>query len=57
MTNAEIQSLIEEATFDYTMGETDAALAKLTLDQVNAALRKYLKPGDFAAAYAGDFKP
>lgn len=28
--NAEqIQSLIEEATFDYTMGEPDAALAKL----------------------------
>jgi cytochrome c-type biogenesis protein CcmH/NrfG len=26
---AEIQSLIEEATFDYTMGENDAALAKL----------------------------
>jgi cytochrome c-type biogenesis protein CcmH/NrfG len=26
---ADIQSLIEEATFDYTMGETDAALAKL----------------------------
>jgi cytochrome c-type biogenesis protein CcmH/NrfG len=26
---AEIQSLIEEATFDYTMGDNDAALAKL----------------------------
>jgi cytochrome c-type biogenesis protein CcmH/NrfG len=26
---AEIQSLIEEATFDYTMGENDTALAKL----------------------------
>jgi predicted Zn-dependent protease len=26
---ADIQSLIEEATFDYTMGEADAALAKL----------------------------
>ena len=37
--------------------EVDAAIAKLTLAQVNAALRKYLKPGDFAAAYAGDFKP
>ncbi len=35
----------------------DAAIRKLTLEQVNAALRKYLKPGDFAAAYAGDFKP
>ncbi len=29
MTPAEIQSLIEEATFDYTMGDNSAALAKL----------------------------
>ncbi len=29
MTDAELQTLIEDATFDYTMGETDAALAKL----------------------------
>jgi predicted Zn-dependent protease len=29
MTPDELQSLIEEATFDYTMGDTDAALAKL----------------------------
>ncbi len=29
MTPAEIQTLIEEATFDYTMGDNDAALAKL----------------------------
>lgn len=29
MTSDELQTLIEEATFDYTMGETDAALAKL----------------------------
>ena len=37
--------------------EVDSLIGKLTLDQVNAALRKYVKPGDFAAAYAGDFKP
>ena len=30
MSPAEIQSLIEEATFDYTMGDHDAALAKLS---------------------------
>lgn len=30
MTDAELQTLIEDATFDYTMGETDAAIAKLT---------------------------
>ncbi len=29
MSPAEIQSLIEEATFDYTMGDHDTALAKL----------------------------
>ena len=29
MSPAEIQSLIEEATFDYTMGENDTAIAKL----------------------------
>ncbi|HYD00327.1 MAG TPA: tetratricopeptide repeat protein [Phycisphaerales bacterium] len=29
MTSAELQHLIEDATFDYTMGDTDAALAKL----------------------------
>lgn len=29
MTAAEIQSAIEDATFDYTMGDNDAALAKL----------------------------
>ncbi len=29
MTPAQIQTLIEDATFDYTMGANDAALAKL----------------------------
>jgi cytochrome c-type biogenesis protein CcmH/NrfG len=29
MTPAEIQSLIEDATFDYTMGDNEGALAKL----------------------------
>ena len=35
----------------------DAALGKLTLAEVNAALRKYIKPDTFVAAFAGDFKP
>jgi zinc protease len=34
----------------------DEALAKLTLAQVNAALRKYLKPDELAIVMAGDFK-
>ena len=35
----------------------DAALDKLGLAEVNAALRKYVRPDDFVAAFAGDFKP
>jgi zinc protease len=35
----------------------DAALETLTLHQVNAALRKYLRPEDFVMVFAGDFKP
>ncbi len=35
----------------------DDALSKLTLEQVNAALRTYIKPEGFVAAVAGDFKP
>ena len=37
--------------------QVDAAIAKLTLEQVNAALRKYLTPDRFVSAFAGDFKP
>ena len=35
----------------------DDALGKLTLEQVNAALRTYIKPETFVSAVAGDFKP
>ena len=42
-------------TFAYS-GQIDAALSALTLDKVNAALRKYVKPDDFVLAFAGDFK-
>ena len=35
----------------------DAALDKLGLAEVNAALRKYVRPDDFVAAFAGDFTP
>lgn len=45
MSPAEIQSLIEEATFDYTMGDHAAALAKLA--RVAAAA-----PGAFEAWHA-----
>ncbi len=36
MTADELQHLIEEATFDYTMGDNDAALAKLARATVAA---------------------
>ena len=45
MTDDEIQHLIEEATFDYTMGDNNAALAKL--DRATAAA-----PGAFEAWHA-----
>ena len=56
MTDDELQHLIEDATFDYTMGENDAALAKLArataagpdsfpawhaLAEVNFSLRRF----------------
>ena len=38
-----------------TSAAVDAAIEKLTTQDVNAALRKYVKPGEFATAFAGDF--
>ncbi len=45
MTPEDLQTLIDDATFDYTMGETDAALAKLA--QATTAM-----PDSFAAWHA-----
>lgn len=42
-------------TFERT-AQVDAQLQALTLEQVNAALRKYLLPDKFIHGYAGDFK-
>jgi len=36
--------------------KVDAALVGLTLEQVNAALRKYVRPDTWARVLAGDFK-
>ena len=55
-----VQALANNLYLDRTFAvsaRVDAALAALTLDAVNAALRKYLQPANFVAAYAGDFKP
>jgi predicted Zn-dependent protease len=45
MTDDELQSLIDDATFDYAMGDTDLAVEKL--DRAVAAV-----PGSFAAWHA-----
>jgi zinc protease len=37
--------------------KVDEALKNLTLDKVNQALRRYLKPDQFVLGSAGDFKP
>ncbi|MEO5696949.1 MAG: pitrilysin family protein, partial [Burkholderiaceae bacterium] len=37
--------------------QVDEAIGKLTLEQVNAALRKYVTPASFVSVFAGDFKP
>lgn len=67
----EIQSLIEDATFDYTMGEHDAALAKLrrateaypdafeawhALAEINFSLRRF-GPALAAAEKAHALRP
>jgi zinc protease len=36
--------------------KVDDAIAKLDVQTVNAALRKYIKPDDFVSAWGGDFK-
>ncbi|PWF47586.1 M16 family metallopeptidase [Massilia glaciei] len=35
--------------------ETDAQIMAVTLEQANAAIRKYIEPGKFLHVYAGDF--
>jgi zinc protease len=55
-----VQALATNLYLDRTFAvsaRTDAAIGALTLEKVNAALRKYLVPGNFTSAFAGDFKP
>jgi zinc protease len=54
-----VGTLATQAYHGWTMQHTadrEAKLAALTLDQVNAAARKYLEPASFAIFKAGDFK-
>jgi zinc protease len=55
-----VQAIANNLYLDRTFAvsaRTDAAIGALTLEHVNAALRKYVRPDDFVSAYAGDFKP
>jgi zinc protease len=54
--NALANNLYLDRTFAVS-ARVDASLARLTVAEVNAALRKYVRPEAFVAAFAGDFKP
>lgn len=51
-----VRNLFLGRTFQYS-AEVDEKLAKLTVADVNAALRKYLQPDQVVSVFAGDFKP
>ncbi|HEY5364883.1 MAG TPA: pitrilysin family protein [Casimicrobiaceae bacterium] len=51
-------SLTHQLWLDRTWSESaklDAAIAAVSVDDANAALRKYVHPGEIAYVYAGDF--
>lgn len=51
-------SLVSQAFLGRTWafsGDLDRAIASVSVEQANAALRKYLKPADLATFLAGDF--
>ncbi|HZF79986.1 MAG TPA: pitrilysin family protein [Rubrivivax sp.] len=51
-----VSNLYLGRTFAYSQ-QIDDALAKLTLEQVNAAWRKHVTPQSLVMAWGGDFKP
>ena len=53
--NGLLRNLNLKRSFAYAQ-QVDDALAGLTLEQINAALRKYIDPQRWSAAWAGDFK-
>jgi len=55
LAGAWVSNLYLDRTFEVS-AKVDAALEALTLDQVNQALRRYLKPDQFVFGLAGDFK-
>jgi zinc protease len=54
LAGALVGQLYLDRTFKVS-GDVDAAIEKLTPQDVNAALRKYVKPNEFAFVFAGDF--
>jgi zinc protease len=55
LANALARNLDLGRTYAFS-GQVDRQLQALTLDQVNAALRKYIDPARFVLGVAGDFK-
>ncbi len=56
--NALADALTDQAYLGRTWSDSarmDAAIAAVTVDDANAALRKYINPADIAYVYAGDF--
>ena len=56
VTGALAQNLYLGRSFAYSQ-QVDDAMAKLTLEQLNAAWRKYIQPERLVLAWGGDFKP
>jgi zinc protease len=55
LANALSSNLVLDRTFALS-ARVDEALSRLTLAQVNEALRKHIRPQDFVVGFAGDFK-
>jgi len=56
LSSALASNLYLDRTFAISQ-KVDEALAAMTAEQVNAVMRKYLKPESFVSGMAGDFKP
>ncbi|MBP6317293.1 MAG: insulinase family protein [Rubrivivax sp.] len=56
VTGALAQNLYLGRSFAYSQ-QVDDAMAKLTVEQLNAAWRKYIQPERLVLAWGGDFKP
>ncbi|MBB5020232.1 zinc protease [Chitinivorax tropicus] len=53
---AELASLMDDGRTMQFVAELETKVAKLTLADVNAVIRKYIDPAKFVKVYAGEFK-